>query len=194
MGRLKGVKTKSDYLEWNTLLILIHKLERDGENKFALLIAIGAYTGLRIGDILSLKWFDILEKDFLEINEQKTKKYRKLKLNENLKEIISRSFSKLHSPGVGKYVFINRFDTKPISREYVNRRLKEIFKNYNIKIGNVSSHTLRKSFGRRVFENNDNSEKSLIILGEMFNHASISTTKIYLGIREKEIFDVYDGL
>lgn len=58
----------------------------------------------------------------------------------------------------------------------------------------IKRHSLRKSFGRRVFENNDNSERSLILLSEMFNHTSIKTTKIYLGIREKEMFDVYDNL
>ena len=43
-------------------------------------------------------------------------------------------------------------------------------------------------------ENNDNSDRSLILLSEMFNHSNIKTTKIYLGIREKEIFDVYENL
>jgi len=58
----------------------------------------------------------------------------------------------------------------------------------------IKSHSLRKSFGRRVFENNDNSERSLILLSEILNHSNIKTTKVYLGIRDKEIFDVYDNL
>jgi hypothetical protein len=44
------------------------------------------------------------------------------------------------------------------------------------------------------FENNDNSERSLIPLNEIFNNSNIKTTKVYLGIRDKEIFDVYDNL
>jgi site-specific recombinase XerD len=83
-----------------------------------------------------------------------------------------------------------------MSIQYVNRRLKEIVGKYKI-VKNplmIKSHSLRKSFGRRVFENNDNSEKSLILLSEMFNHSNIKTTKVYLGIRDKEIFDVYDNL
>ena len=93
-------------------------------------------------------------------------------------------------------IFLNRFQTSAISVQYVNRKLKDLAIEYKIskEPGKIKSHSLRKSFGRRVFENNDNSEKSLILLSEMFNHSNIQTTKIYLGIREKEMFDVYDNL
>jgi site-specific recombinase XerD len=91
---------------------------------------------------------------------------------------------------------LNRFGKKPISVQYINRTLKKIVKDYKVvkDPSTIKSHSWRKSFGRRIFENNDNSEKSLILLGEMFNHSNISTTKIYLGIRDKEIQDVYDNL
>ena len=38
---LKGQKTTSDFLEWEKMQSLVLKLERDGELKFALLIATG---------------------------------------------------------------------------------------------------------------------------------------------------------
>ena len=93
-------------------------------------------------------------------------------------------------------IFLNRFHKSAFSVQYVNRKLKEIATKYKITKTpeKIKSHTFRKSFGRRVFENNDNSEKSLIFLSEMFNHSNMKTTKIYLGIREKEIFDIYDNL
>ena len=53
---LQGQKTKSDYLEWEKFQILTHKLERDGEWKFTLLINSGCYLGLRISDLLNLRW------------------------------------------------------------------------------------------------------------------------------------------
>ena len=62
---LLGQKTTADFIEWDKLLNLILKLERDGDFKFALLLAIGSYTGLRISDILSLRWSDILDTDLL---------------------------------------------------------------------------------------------------------------------------------
>ena len=193
---LKGEKTKSDYIEWNKLQSLILKLERDGEWKFSLLISIGGFTGLRIGDILSLRWIDVIDKEFIEITEKKTKKYRKIKLNPSLIEIINRIVSSLTIENIEDHIFLNRFKTSTISIQYVNRKIKEIMERYKV-VKNptmIKSHSLRKSFGRRVFENNDNSERSLILLSEIFNHSNIKTTKVYLGIRDKEIYDVYDNL
>ena len=193
MGLL-GQKTKADFIEWEKLQTLILKLERDNEKKFALLISIGIYSGLRISDILTLRWADVIEKDVIELYEKKTNKYRKIKINNSLREIIERL--KPGNISTDDLIFLNRFNKSAFSCQYVNRRLKEIAEKYKITKTpeNIKSHSFRKSFGRRVFENNDNSEKSLIFLSEMFNHSNIKTTKIYLGIREKEIFDIYDNL
>jgi len=193
---LKGEKTKSDYIEWNKLQSLILKLERDGDWKFSLLLSIGCFTGLRISDILSLKWIDVIDREFIEITEKKTKKYRKIKLNPSLIEIINRIVSSLTIENIEDHIFLNRFKTSTMSIQYVNRKIKEIMERYKVVKDPtmIKSHSLRKSFGRRVFENNDNSERSLILLSEILNHSNIKTTKVYLGIRDKEIFDVYDNL
>jgi len=192
---LSGQRTKSDYIEWDKLQSLILKLERDGDLKFAFLIAIGIYTGLRISDILLLKWIDVANKEFIEVTEKKTKKYRRIRINQNLKEIIHRMTSQ-NDNALDTFIFLNKFKTSAISVQFVNRKLKALATEYHLskEPTKIKSHSLRKSFGRRVFENNDNSEKALILLSEMFNHASIKTTKIYLGIREKEMFEVYDNL
>lgn len=151
---------------------------------------------MRISDILSLKWRDLIDRDFIEITEKKTGKFRRIKINPNLHEIVSKSIDSHKLLNQDDFIFLNRFNTSTISVQYVNRKLKEIVGKYNV-VKNpllIKSHSLRKSFGRRVFENNENSERSLILLSEMFNHSNIKTTKVYLGIRDKEIFDVYDNL
>ena len=90
---LKGSHTTSDFIDWNTTQSLILKLERDGDWKFALLIAIGIYSGLRISDILTLRWNDLLDKDILDIVEKKTKKGRKITINKQLRQIVHRVFN-----------------------------------------------------------------------------------------------------
>jgi integrase len=193
---LKGQKTKADYIEWGKIQDLILKLDRDGQNKMSLLISIGIFTGLRISDILNLEWHNIYGHDFLELNEKKTGKFRRIKINSSLKDSLNRNYEVLNPKRKDGFIFLNRFGKKPISVQYINRNLKKIVRDYKVvkDPSTIKSHSWRKSFGRRIFENNDNSEKSLILLGEMFNHSNISTTKIYLGIREKEIQDVYDNL
>jgi integrase len=191
---LKGQKTTTGYIQWDNLMQLIFKLQRDKEHKFALLIAMGAFTGLRISDILSLRWDSILEKEILSLDEKKTKKHRKLKINSDLQEIICTCYKNMDSPELNEFVFVNKYGTKQINVQWVNVKLKEIFLKYGVKTNNASTHSLRKSFGRTVWQKNNYSEKSLVLLSEIFNHSSIQVTKKYLGIKEEEIFDVYNQL
>ena len=193
---LVGQKTKSDFIEWVKLQSLTQKLERDNDWKFTLLITIGMFTGLRISDILSLHWNDLLDKTNIEITEKKTGKQRKILVNQHLQETIQRIFGKLDHINPEQPIFLDRFGKKPISPQYVNWKLKELVKKYQVvkDTTKIKSHSIRKSFGRRVWENSERSEKGLIMLNEIFNHSSIKTTKIYLGIRESEIRDVYQNL
>ena len=193
---LEGSKTKSDYIEWGKAKSLIVYLERDKEWMFAVLVAVGIYTGLRISDILSLKWNDLLGRDCLRITEKKTKKDRTITINPQLQEIVSRIYGKNAGFDPDRLIFLNRWGTGAITRQYVNVKLKRIATKYKISKdpSSIKSHSLRKSFGRRVFENNESSELSLLLLSDILNHTSIKTTKIYLGIRDREIQDVYKNL
>lgn len=51
----------------------------------ALLFSFGINSGLRIADILSLDVKDVKGKDYIELREKKTNKYKKFPINENLK-------------------------------------------------------------------------------------------------------------
>ncbi len=77
--------------------------------------------------------------------------------------------------------------------QQINRKLKALFIN-EAKHSNISTHSLRKTFGRRVYENNNESEKALVYLSELFNHTSLSVTRIYLGIRQEELDSIYINL
>jgi len=189
---LKNQKTCSDFLEWDSTCNLIQKLERDNNNIFALLFASGIYSGLRISDILSLTWNQVLKPEYIELTEKKTGKFRKIKINLELKEIISRIYKKTNT-AFSNLIFVNK-KGNALSRQYINRELKKIKYNYNLQIDRISTHTFRKTFGRHVWQKNNHSEKSLILLSELFNHSSIATTKKYLGIRESELQEVYELL
>ena len=189
---LKEQKTTSDFLEWEKMQSLVLKLERDNELKFALLIATGSYIGLRISDLLQLKWNDVLDQDHFTIVEKKTGKNRKVTINPELQEILKRLYIKMEAEPE-QFLFVNRFGKKPISIQHVNTKLKEIFEHYGIR-GQYSSHFMRKTLGRRIWEANKYSDQALLLLSQLFNHSSISTTKIYLGIREQEISNLYLGV
>ncbi len=192
---IKGQNTTTTYIEWNDFISLITRLEKDENYKFCLLISIGVFTGVRISDLLSLTYSDLLSNETFTLREMKTKKQRSIKVNKDLKEIVSRIISKSNITNLNQLIFINKYGTKSIDKSYVNVKLKELVKKYRIKIdGNVSTHTFRKTLGRRVMEVNNYSNESLVLLMELFGHSSMSITKRYLGIREQEIHNVYDSL
>ncbi len=192
---LKGQKTTTTSMDWDQFKSLISKLERDGENKYCLLISIGVFTGLRIGDLLQLRFSQFETGETFTIVEKKTKKTRKIKINQDLKSILMRIKEKMSIADSNQFIFINRYGTKPIDRSWINVSLKRIFKKYNIELdGNISSHMFRKTLGNRVLKLNNYSNESIVLLMELFGHSSMAITKKYLGIREREIFDVYDSL
>lgn len=186
---LKGQKTTSDFLEWDKMQSLVLKLERDGDLKFALLISTGSFIGLRISDLLQLRWSHVLNQEYFTVIEKKTKKTRKITINPELQQIHKRLFTTIGA-NESDYMFVNRFGKKPFSIQHVNTKLKEIFAKYKIK-GQYSSHFMRKTLGRRIWEVNKYSDQALLLLSQLFNHSSISTTRIYLGIRETEISNLY---
>ena len=192
---LPGQRTTTTSMDWDDFKSLISKLERDNEFKFCLLISVGVFTGLRISDLLKLRFNQFENTEILNIKEQKTKKTRRIKINTDLKEIIERIKGKMGVVDSGQFIFVNRYGTKPIDQSYVNVKLKEIFKQYNIVLeGNASSHLFRKTLGNRVLRLNNYSNETIILLMELFSHSSPAITKRYLGIREKEILDVYDSV
>ena len=191
----KGSNTTTSYIEWGEVQLLISRLERDKNYKFCLLVACGVYTGLRISDLLQLKYSDILGAETFVKVESKTGKRREIKVNQQLRELVQRLYEIQQVQQSDSLMFLNKYGTKPIDRCYVNAQLKVIVRKYRIKTGgNISSHTFRKSLGRRVMEVNNYSNESLILLSELFGHSNPSITMRYLGIRQQEVLGVYDSL
>ncbi len=192
---LLNQKTTTTSMEWDQFKSLISKLERDGEYKFCLLITVGVFTGLRVSDLLQLKFNQFIGTEFLNIIEKKTKKDRRIKINSDLKDIVERIKLKMNVTDDDQFIFLNKYGTKPIDKSYVNVKLKELFKKYDINLeGNVSSHLFRKTLGNRALKLNNYSNESIILLMELFNHSSPITTKRYLGVRNSEIESIYDSL
>jgi integrase len=188
-----GTKTTTSGMEWNAALGLTHRLKQDGNLTFYLLILCGCYFGLRAGDLLQLSWPDILDQDDFTIKEQKTGKVRKVTINSAVHDAlheVSRLLTRRGRFDPNGYIFTNRWGSA-LSISYVNKQLHVIFSKYNVRVQNPSTHTLRKTFGRRVWEMDGKSERSLIYLSEIFSHTSIATTRKYIGVTERQIADVY---
>ena len=191
---LKYSNTTADYLVWSDAMNLIRKLAKDENYKMSLLVALGCFTGLRISDILALRWNQILGVNEFTIIEKKTGKQRTLRLNPQLQEHIQECYEHIQPIGVKAPILVSQKGTI-FTIQAINRILKDIKKKYKVKIKNFSCHSLRKTFGRQVYNmNSDSSELALVKLMELFNHSSVSITKRYLGLRQEEILGCYNCL
>lgn len=191
---VKHTCTTSDYIEWNTMLNLVRRLFKDGDYRMSLLIGCGAFFGLRISDLLTLSWNMLLDSDSFILTEQKTGKRRVVRVNTDFRKHIIDCFNALHITDRTEKCFLSRKKVV-FSVQRINVRLKEIKTKYGVRIEHLSTHSLRKTFGRKVVENaKENSEMALIKLCELFNHSSPQITRRYLGLRHEELMEVYDTL
>ena len=95
------------------------------------------------------------------------------------------------------YVFISRKgDNKPITRQQAYRILNNAAEslglverdaNGTIILGEIGTHTLRKTFGYHAYK----SGITIELLMDLFNHSSKSQTLRYIGITEDQKKDVY---
>lgn len=182
----KAILTKSDFLDFNFAKETAKSLiDNPKTQSIGLFIAIGIYTGLRYSDVIDLTWKQ-LQGDNFTIAEKKTKKVRTITISNDLRAIISKGVQQHES------IFISQKNAL-YSVQSINRILKTIFKN-QLQSKNISTHTMRKTFGRRVWEINNKSEDGLIMLMDLFNHSSLKITKDYLGITAEDRAMVYLSL
>ena len=176
------------------MLNLVRRLYKDGDYRMSLLIGCGSFFGLRISDLLTLSWDMLLDSDSFVLTEQKTGKKRIVRVNSDYRKHIVDCFNALHITDRTEKCFLSRKKVA-YSVQRINVRLKEIKAKYGIKVEHLSTHSLRKTFGRKVVESaGENSEMALIKLSELFNHSSPQITRRYLGIRHEELMEVYDEL
>ena len=187
---LKNSYVTSDYIEWDTMLSLVRKLYRDKEYRLSLLIGCGSFFGLRISDLLTLTWSMLLDGQSFVIIEKKTGKRREIKINSNFQKHIADCCMALNVIDKNEKCFISRKKTV-YSTQRINVLFKSIKSKYGLKVEHFSTHSMRKTFGRKVGEN---SEFALIKLSELFNHADVMTTRRYLGLRTEELLETYDML
>lgn len=191
---LKYSTTTADYLQWGEAMNLIRKLAKDNNYNMSLLVAIGCFSGLRISDILALRWNQILNTEELTITEIKTGKQRTIRINMQLQQHIKECYRHINPVGINAPILISQKGTV-FTIQRINVLLKEIKKKYRLKVNNFSCHSLRKTFGRQVYNmNSDNAELALVKLMELFNHSSVAITKRYLGLRQEELLNTYDSL
>ena len=116
--------------------------------KYGLIFKFGLNTGLRISDILPIKVRDVINKngafhEYFVLKEKKTKKEKKIKLNQALRKKIQ-SYVASYNLTATDYLFPSKKGSY-IGRIQAYRVLKEAAD--LVAIENFGTHSLRKTWG-----------------------------------------------
>ena len=190
----KGSYTTAEPLDWDEAISLMNRLYKDGNYRIALLVGAGIFLGLRISDLLRLKWSD-LEQETLIIFEKKTGKRRIIKVNETFRRtVVQPCYEKLRIRKKDELAFLSKIG-KPYTPDRLNVMFKSIKVKYRLSIKRFSTHSLRKTFAKRVYTMAGvHSEDALVRLSEMLGHSSTEITRRYIGLTQQVMMDTYDML
>lgn len=170
-------------------LFLASKNKRD-----ELLFCFGIYTGLRISDILTVKVQDVYGKDHFYIVEQKIKKAKQRSKKYTVRKRVPiitklRKFSYCDNMKPTDYLFKSRQGkNRPITRVRAYDILREAAQHCDLK--EIDTHTLRKTFGYLVYQN----DKDVALLQDILNHSAPYITLKYIGVNQDAIQEAYEAL
>ncbi|HRW94011.1 MAG TPA: tyrosine-type recombinase/integrase [Thermotogota bacterium] len=162
----------------------------DENYKFLALFVLGISTGLRIGDLLALRWEDLVVgskmKTRLVVTEHKTGKRQEIPLTKNVLQALRRYREECKEEG---YVFASYLG-KPMSYQYVHRVLNHYIRERAGFQEAVGAHTLRKTFGYQAYC----AGWDLYRIQECLNHSHPAVTRRYIDLSQDDKDQVYASL
>ena len=171
--------TKMQYLSKDEISTLLDA----SPDYFSPLIITALNTGLRVGNILNLKWNDINFKlNIIELVENKGKKHMRIPMNEKLIKCLN---------GVEKtsdYVFINPHTGEPWNRTTFGKLWRKVREKANL--NDFKFHGLRHTVGSILASEG----VSIPTIKALLAHSDVTTTMRYIHVAPKELQNATDVL
>src|SRR6056297_568315 len=167
-----------------------------------LLFTLGINSGLRVSDLLSIKWQLFLNDkgkllkggSAIIVTEKKTGKAKRFKLNKSIRKAVESSHETFESVDPEAFVFLSRQSDSegqkmPISRVQAWRTLNKYARAVGIR-DKIGTHTLRKTFGYHLYK------KGIAVeyIQKLLNHSAASITLRYIGISQDQLDEIYVDL
>ena len=155
--------------------------------KHKLLLLIGYGAGLRVSEIVSLRWSDILfEEHKIHVKNAKGKKDRMVMLPYSIVTSLQ-LYRTLYN---GKhYVFEGQFAGEPYSTGSVQQVMRNAIKLSGLE-KKASVHTLRHSFATHLLENGTD----IRYIQQFLGHSSIKTTTVYTHLTKTAVDKIQSPL
>ncbi len=176
-------------------LLADYYLAKHNYRNYALIVS-GLHTALRISDLLSLKWGNVYNvrsgvmKEYLTLTEQKTGKKNKIRLNTKIVQALTKFKNNIGEVNEDSYIFKSqKGGNTPITRVQAYKIIKKAVNELSLQ-GNVSCHSLRKTFGYWAWK----SGVQVPVIMDIYNHSSFDITKRYLCISQEDKDDVFNNV
>ncbi|WP_293873462.1 tyrosine-type recombinase/integrase, partial [Flavobacterium sp.] len=155
--------------------------------KHKMLLLVGYGAGLRVSEIVNLKWLDILfEEHKIHIKNGKGMKDRFVMLPYSIVQSL-KIYKDLYK---GKhYVFEGQFAAEPYSTRSVQEVMKIALKKAGLE-KKATVHTLRHSFATHLLENGTD----IRYIQQFLGHSSIKTTTIYTHLTKTAVDKIQSPL
>jgi len=161
----------------------IRKLILKAPNEKARMIVTLLYsTGMRVGELISLKWDDLQDDEgLIWVRKGKGRKDRQVPLSKKTQEELARYKQRF---GQSSYVFEGQYGG-PYSSRSVNAYINRMTIRAGIR-KKVTAHTLRHSFATHLLD----SGIDLRYIQKLLGHTSSKTTEIYTHVSMRRLKDL----
>lgn len=191
----------------------IHRMSdwfiQNGKYRDNMLFIVGINLGLRVSDLLTLRFSDLLDDHYrfkvtFPILEKKTSKTRKvaknryITINDAVMDAVTLYLEHTECVTLSDYMFRSQSNNgsssnKPMTRKSVDRCLKAAADALGLPC-HVATHSMRKTFGYHQMMASGNDPRKLLLLQKIFGHSSSAITLDYIGITNEEIEEAYLNL
>ena len=177
-------------------ILKFKKYFEKADSRMYALFNIGLNLGIRISDLINLKFEDIDADKKIYLIEKKTQKKKTLKLNRlciEMIEVLKREYISRGLLPVG-YLFKSYY--RKFIKEKIDKPLSVVTVNKNLNIAKnqlkitypVGTHSMRKTWAYTIYVG----EKDIVLVMKMLNHSSQKQTLTYIGIEEETYVKIYE--
>ncbi|MCY7344831.1 MAG: tyrosine-type recombinase/integrase [Pyrinomonadaceae bacterium] len=170
----KTEKTGIRWLDRKEENALLRSVERSGAKRDIAIIKLVLNTGLRVAELCSLRWSEIIineRKGVLTVLQGKGGKRREVPLNYDARQVLL-DLGYKQNAGKKEWIFVGQ------RGKLTPRGVQTLFRKYadSVKLKNLSPHSLRHTFCKNLLNAGISLEKIAILAG----HESLDTTRLYL--------------
>ena len=124
---------------------------------------------------------------------KKTGKNRRIKINDSVRRKYLEYYDRMGRPPLEQLIFLSKRTGRAYTTQNINTHLRNFKKKYLLPVERFSSHSLRKTLGKKIYEDNGCTEYGLMLVNRTFNHRDLQTSERYIVVSTHALENVYDS-